>query len=55
MDEDAFYVRVGEIYNDLLLTNAQANATDFPTQNFELDNFADASYLNNRGPDAVHG
>jgi len=56
MDEEAFYVRVGEIYNDLLLTDQHANSTDSPEQNFgNLVYFANEFYFSNRNDAARRG
>jgi hypothetical protein len=55
MDEEAFYLRVQEIYNDLLLTNLEADATDNPGSNFDLGSFANAGYFANRSSEARRG
>jgi hypothetical protein len=44
MNEDAFYVRVGEMYNDLLLTNKDADDRGSVDGNFDLDAFANRDY-----------
>ncbi len=44
MNEDAFYVRVQEIYNDLLLTDRDANDRGNVDDNFDLDAFANRDY-----------
>ena len=44
MNEDAFYVRVGEMYNDLLLTNMDAFDRDAVDNNFDVDAFANRDY-----------
>ena len=45
MNEDAFYVRVGEMYNDLLLTNRDAFDRDAVDNNFDVDAFANRDYF----------
>lgn len=47
MTEDAFYVRIQEIYNDLLLTNRDDDARNNVTDNFDLDAFANRDYYEN--------
>jgi hypothetical protein len=44
MNEDAFYTRVGEMYNDLLLTNKDAEDRGSVDNNFDLDAFANRDY-----------
>ncbi len=44
MNEDAFYVRIGEMYNDLLLTNMDAFDRDAVDNNFDVDAFANRDY-----------
>ena len=44
LDEDAFYERVVEMYNDLLLTDQYANSTRNVGSNFALDSFAARNY-----------
>lgn len=44
MAEPAFFERVKEIYNDLLLTNAMANESVFMNMKVDLGNFANESY-----------
>jgi hypothetical protein len=47
MNEDAFYTRVQEIYNDLLLTDRDANSRSDIDNNFDLDAFANRDYYEN--------
>lgn len=44
MNEDAFFTRVQEIYNDLLLTDRNAGDRDAVDNNFDLDAFANRDY-----------
>jgi len=44
MNEDGFYVRVQELYNDLLLTDRDANNRGAVDNNFDLDAFANRDY-----------
>ncbi len=44
MTEDAFYTRVQEMYNDLLLTDRDANSRGSVDPNFDLDAFANRDY-----------
>lgn len=44
MNEDAFLVRVREMYNDLLLTNKDADDRGEVSNNFDLDAFANRDY-----------
>ena len=44
MNEDTFYVRVAEMYNDLLLTDKDANDRGNVDDNFDLDAFANRDY-----------
>ena len=44
MNEDAFYTRVQEMYNDLLLTNRDADSRGSVDANFDLDGFANRDY-----------
>ena len=44
MNEDAFYTRVQEMYNDLLLTDRDAQDRDTVDNNFDLDAFANRDY-----------
>lgn len=44
MAEPAFFERVKEIYNDLLLTNAMANESVFMNMKVDLGNFANENY-----------
>jgi hypothetical protein len=44
MNEDAFYTRVQEMYNDLLLTDKDANDRGNVDDNFDLDAFANRDY-----------
>ena len=44
MNEDAFYQRVGEMYNDLLLTNRDADDRGAVDNNFDTDAFANRDY-----------
>ena len=44
MNEDAFYTRVQEMYNDLLLTDRDANDRGDVDGNFDLDAFANRDY-----------
>jgi len=37
--EPAFYARLKEIYNDVLLTDKYSSSTSEPTQNFDVNNF----------------
>ncbi|MDH3452583.1 MAG: HYR domain-containing protein, partial [Gammaproteobacteria bacterium] len=63
MNEDAFYVRVQELYNDLLLTDRDANDRGNVDDNFDLDAFANRDYYegfsgderNNLREDANYG
>ena len=55
MNEDAFYVRIGEIYNDLLLTNREADTSRNPADIYGIDSFANAGYFANRSADARRG
>jgi hypothetical protein len=43
-NEDAFYERVLEMYNDLLLTNQYATSTRNVSSNFAIDSFAARNY-----------
>ncbi|MEM8981895.1 MAG: HYR domain-containing protein [Pseudomonadota bacterium] len=45
MAEDAFYIRVMEIYNDVMLTDREARATDELRFNFDLDAFSQRDYF----------
>jgi hypothetical protein len=45
VNEDAFYVRALEMYNDLLLTNRDANSGSPVNDNFDLDAFANRDYF----------
>lgn len=47
MNEDAFYVRVGEMYNDLLLTNKDSDDRGSVDNNFDVDAFANRDYYEN--------
>lgn len=47
--ENAFYVRLKEIYNDALLTDKYATLTDEPNGVFDLDNFANEVFFENGG------
>jgi len=44
MNEDAFYTRVQEMYNDLLLTDRDADSRGSVDPNFDLDAFANRDY-----------
>ena len=44
MTEDAFYTRVQEMYNDVLLTNRDADDRGNVDDNFDLDAFANRDY-----------
>jgi hypothetical protein len=44
MNEDAFYTRVKEMYNDLLLTDKDADDRGNPADNYDLDGFANRDY-----------
>lgn len=44
MNEDAFYVRVREMYNDVLLTDKDADDRGSVDNNFDLDAFANRDY-----------
>jgi len=56
MNEEEFYLRVAEIYNDLLLTDRYADSTEQPDENFEnLLYFTNADYFNSRNDDARRG
>ena len=44
MNEDAFYTRVQEMYNDLLLTDRDSASRGSVGGNFDLDAFADQNY-----------
>lgn len=44
MNEDAFYMRVEEMYNDLLLTNMEADDRGPSNDRFDLDAFANRDY-----------
>jgi len=44
MNEDNFYTRVQELYNDLLLTDRDANDRGSVDNNFDLDAFANRDY-----------
>ena len=44
MNEDAFYVRISEMYNDLLLTNRGADSRGSVSGNFDVDAFANRDY-----------
>ena len=44
MNEDAFYTRVKEMYNDLLLTDKDADDRGNPVDNYDLDAFANRDY-----------
>ena len=44
MNEDAFYTRVQEMYNDLLLTDRDADSRGSVDDNFDLDAFANRDY-----------
>ncbi len=44
MAEDAFYTRIQEVYNDLLLTDKDANDRGSVGNNFDLDAFANRDY-----------
>ena len=55
MNEEEFYVRIGEIYNDLLLTDLHANASNNPASNFSLEAFTNEEYFDNRGNEAQRG
>ena len=44
MNEDAFYTRVTEIYNDVLLTNKDADDRGSVDDNFDLDAFNNRDY-----------
>ena len=56
MNEEEFYVRIAEIYNDILLTNKHANSTGRPEQNFEgLIYFTNADYFTSRNDTAQRG
>lgn len=45
LNEDAFYTRVKEIYNDLLLTDKHADARDDVAGNFDVRDFANVDYF----------
>ena len=45
LNEDAFYTRLKEIYNDLLLTDKHADARDDVAGNFDVRDFANADYF----------
>ncbi len=47
MNEDAFYTRVQEMYNDLLLTDRDADSRGSVDPNFDLDAFANRDYYEN--------
>lgn len=47
MTEDAFYTRVQELYNDLLLTDRDADSRGVVDNNFDLDAFANRDYYEN--------
>jgi|GEM_PF-152503 len=47
LTEDAFYQRLKEIYNDVLLTDKYANRTSNPASNFDLRNFANEDHFEN--------
>jgi hypothetical protein len=59
LNEDTFLDRVREIYNDLLLTDADANDRGGPDNNFDLREFANEEYFDNyngdRKQDANYG
>ncbi|MGI9233225.1 MAG: HYR domain-containing protein [Woeseiaceae bacterium] len=44
MNETAFYTRVKEMYNDLLLTDKDADDRGNPVNNYDLDAFANRDY-----------
>lgn len=44
MNEDAFYVRIQELYNDMLLTDRNAENRGTVDNNFDLDAFANRDY-----------
>lgn len=43
--EDAFYLRLKEIYNDLLLTDKDANSTQDVNSVFDIDDFANEEFF----------
>jgi hypothetical protein len=45
LNEDAFYERLAEMYNDLLLTDRDADARNPVHDNFDLDAFANREYF----------
>lgn len=47
MNEPAFYTRVQEMYNDLLLTNKDADDRGNVENNFDIDAFANRDYYEN--------
>ena len=47
MNEDAFYVRVQELYNDVFLTNRDAFDRGSVDDNFDLDAFANRDFYEN--------
>ncbi len=59
MTEEAFYDRVKEIYNDLILTDAEADDRGGPENNFDLREFANEDYYDafdgDRRQDANYG
>ena len=50
--EAAFYDRLKEIYNDVLLTDKFATSTREPTRFFDLDNFANETFFDDGNNDA---
>lgn len=55
INEEAFYTRVEEMYNDLLLTDRNAEDRDNPDNNFDLDAFVPDNYFDNWDDDAEEG
>ena len=54
-NEEAFYTRVGEFYNDLILTDRDASDRGNPENNFDLDAFVPDNYFDNWSGDAREG
>jgi len=50
--ENAFYSRLKEIYNDVLLTDKYASGLSEPTAYFALDNFANETFFDDGGANA---
>ena len=50
--EDAFYDRLKEIYNDVLLTDKFATSDREPTRFFDLDNFTNETFFDDGNNDA---